>query len=407
MSYQLICRSCGTCFEEDIFRCPKCGGVLECRFDHSDRAHNRHILKHAQSFWDYRELFPLRSNQKVTLGEGTTPLIDAGKLAEYLGIGRVWVKNEGQNPSSTFKDRCLSIGYSKALEMGASAVVIGSAGNAGAAAAAYSVPAGLPCFVLLPEITPMERVVQTVRYGANTIKVRGNVSDCIAMLKKVCEERGWQNMTTAHPCNPFQAEGCKTIAYEMARDLQWRAPDWVIVPIGGGGVLSGIYQGWKDMLELGLVERIPRMVGVQEDGCAPVVEAYRQNARPEEIRRAEKPTGVALAIQDAYPLDGDTALRAIYASDGMAVSVSAREIGEAQGLLGRTAGVFAEPASACTVAALQRLCREGRIGAAEHAVCVITGNGLKDPAFAVAHAGEVPVADMDETSLRKAMEAYL
>ena len=407
MSYQLVCRRCGAYHTEDRFRCPACGGILECRFDLTDHAYFCNIFRNARHFWDYRDLFPLNSGEGVSIGEGDTPVFAAKNLAAALKMDTVYIKNEGQNPTGTFKDRCQSVAYSKAVEMGANAVVIGSAGNAGAAAAAYSAAAGIPCFAFLPAFTPMERIAQTLRCGAHAIKIKGNVSDCIEMLEGICKERGWQNVSTAHACNPFQAEGCKTIAYELARDLNWQVPDWLLVPIGGGGILSGIWRGWCDLKEVGVIDRLPRIVGVQEDGCAAVVDAFDKHAAPDEIQRVKHPSGVAVAIQDAFPLDGCTALQAIYDSEGTAVAVSAEEIAEGQSLIGSTAGVFAEPASASTVAALKKLREQNVIGSGESAVCVITGNGLKDPAFAVAHAKEPAVSEMDEAQLSRIIDDYL
>ena len=260
---------------------------------------------------------------------------------------------------------------------------------------------------MVPASTAMERVVQTLMYGAQVVKIRGNVSDCIEMLGKVCEERGWHNMTTAHPCNPFQAEGAKTIAYELAKQLGWKLPDWLVAPIGGGGILSGIYKGFRDLLALDLIDRIPHLCGVQEDGCCAVVNAFDAGKAPEEIVRVDRPTGVAVAINDAYPLDGVTALRAIYETGGAAVKVTAPQIERAQSLLGEKAGLFVEPASACTAAAVEFLAARGLIGPKDTVACVVTGSGLKDPAFAIGHAAKPLEVDMDGAQLNAAIDRCL
>lgn len=407
MNYTLRCRICKKQFDHDFFRCPACGGVLECDFDLSDQQHLRHVLQNARGFWDYSDFFPIRTDHIVSIGEGETPLVYAKNLCAELGMQGVYIKNEGQNPTGTFKDRPLSVGYTKAVELQAEATIIGSAGNAGAAAAAYAAASGIRCFVLLPEFTAMERVAQTLRYGAHAIKIRGNVSDCIDMLNTVCARRNWHNMSTAVPCNPFQAEGSKTIAYELARQLDWMTPDWVIIPIGGGGNLASIYKGYCDLKKLGLIDRVPKMVGVQEESCAAVAQAYAIHAAPDQIKRVENPSGVAVAIQDALPLDGSAALQAIYDSGGIAMSVSASQIADAQSLLGRTTGIFAEPASACTVAALTRLKGDGRILKTEKVVCLVTGNGLKDTGFAIAHSVAPDVVDMDEQALDRVIDRYI
>lgn len=408
MSYSLVCRSCKHIFnDDDYYRCPKCSGVLDCHFDLSNKEFYFNVIKNAKSFWDYQPLLPVRSKDVVTIGEGNTSLVNVKNLSKHLGIKSVYVKNEGQNPTGTFKDRCLSVGYTKAKEMNADATVIGSAGNAAAAAAAFAAQANIPCFVMLPANTSMERVVQTLMYGANMIKIRGNVNDCIEMLEKVCNDRGWHNMTTAHPCNPFQAEGSKTIAYELAKDLDWKVPDWIIVPIGGGGTLSSIYKGYCDMYKLGIIESLPKMIGVQEAGCAAVVNAFEINAAPNEICRIENPTGVAVAISDAFPLDGELALKAIYDSNGYAEKVSSEEIATGQSLLGQTSGIFAEPASATTIAAAVNLKNKNIIKSNDVVVCIITGSGLKDSAFAISHSCKPEEVDMDDEQLNEAINRCL
>lgn len=207
MGYDLVCRDCGRHTEQDVFRCPHCNGILDCRFELEDPPQYRSILQGAKGFWDYLPFFPVAGGHPVSLGEGNTPLVAAPRLAGRLEMRGVYVKNEGMNPSGTFKDRCQSIAYTKAREMGAPATIIGSAGNAGAAAAAYAAASGIPCFVVVPADTNMERLAQTLQYGANLIRVQGNVSDCIEMLEAVCKARGWQDMTTAHSHNPFQRGG--------------------------------------------------------------------------------------------------------------------------------------------------------------------------------------------------------
>ncbi len=407
MGYDLVCRACGRHTKQDVFRCPHCNGILDCRFDLEDPPRYRSILQGAKGFWDYRPFFPVAGERPVSLGEGNTPLVAAPRLASQLGMQGVYVKNEGMNPSGTFKDRCQSIAYTKAQEMAAPATIIGSAGNAGAAAAAYAAASGIPCFVVVPADTNMERLAQTLQYGANLIRVQGNVSDCIELLETVCKERGWQDMTTAHSHNPFQGEGTKTIAYELARDMEWDVPDWIIVPIGGGGILSSIYKGYQEMYTLGLIQRMPKMAGVQEAGCAAVAEAFEKGAAPQAIQRVQNPTGVAVAIKDAYPLDGETALQAIYDSGGVAARVTAGQIAQAQGELGRSCGVFAEPASAATVAALFKLREAGVVQKEDRAVCIITGNGLKDAGFALQQILQPPAIPMSQAALNAQIDQLL
>jgi threonine synthase len=362
------------------------------------------VLMNAHAFWDYAPFFPVLAESKVTMGEGNTALIAAQRLQEKLGVRRLFLKNETANPTGSFKDRCMSLSFTKALELGAPAVALGSAGNAGASAAAYAARAQVPCFVLIPESTPLERVALIAMLGAQIILVRGSTTDCIELVEEACKVYGWHNVTTASAYNPFQAEATTTIAFELARALDWSVPDWILVPIGGGGILSGIYKGYRVLHTLGLVDRVPRMVGVQAAGCAPVVQAFQEGRAPDEIERWGSPTGVAVAIADPYPMDGCTALQAIYQSRGYSESVSDGEILKAQSLLANCEGVCAEPASATTVAALAKLLQKGVIKPTEEAVCIITGTGMKELQLIRGKVGHPPVIEKNAEDLSKAVE---
>lgn len=399
--YYQVCRKYGKKWEADAYRCPSCGGVLRAVYER-ERDHLREVIENASSFWDYGELLPVtEENCRVSMGEGDTPLILAGNLGQMLGIENLFLKNEGMNPTGTFKDRCMSISFSKAAELGAKAAVIGSAGNAGAAAAAYAARAGLPCYVMVPAETPPQRIALIRHYGARVIPVRGSVTDCIELIGQVYETYGWHNVTTAAVYNPFQADAEKTISYEMARQLDWKVPDWIAVPVGGGGILSGIYEGFKDLLRLGLTDRLPRMIGVQESGCSPLVQAFRENKAPDEIERVERPQGVAVAIADAFPLDGETALTAVYESGGWAEDAEDEEILEAQAEIGRQEGVFAETASAAACAAVKKMRAAGRIREGESVACVITGNGVKELPVIGASMDPLDPVDCDAAALER------
>ena len=397
--YKLVCGQCHEEYERDYYQCPKCGGTLHTVYQWKDIDEIKKTIKTASCYWDYQPCFTVeRESRKVTMGEGFTPCIHAENLGDCLGIEKLYIKNESVNPSSTFKDRCMSISFSKALESGADAVVIGSAGNAGAAAAAYSARAGITCYVMVPANTSIQRIAQIQNYGAKVITVKGSVTDCIDLIGKVYKKYGWHNVTTASRYNPFQADAEKAIAYEMAKQMDWKVPDWIAVPVGGGGILSGIYRGYKDMLELGLISRLPRMIGTQEEGCNPLVRAFSCRVSPAQIEKVENPQGVAVAIADAFPLDGETALAAIYDSDGWAEDASDEEIMEAQALIGRNEGIFAETASSTTVACVKKMKEQKLIKDGETVACVITGNGMKELSL-LASRGIAPVpidADVKE-----------
>ena len=384
MSYRLLCYKCGCEVSEFSLACSHCGSRnLFCEFDLTRRRDfYRDVIKQAESFWDYQPVLPVSNNHVVTIGEGSTPLVRMSALESKLGSGRLYVKNEGQNPTGSFKDRCMAVAYSKALQLQARATVLGSAGNAGAAAAAYSAKSGIPCFLFVPGNTALERIAQSIAYGAHVLMVDGGgVTECIDLINEIYLELGWMNVTTARQCNPFQGESEKTIAYEIVKALDYNAPDYVIVPIGGGGCLSGITKGFKELYDLGLLDKRPRMIGAEELGCAPLTEAFERKNAPDAIVRVKDPRGIASPIMDAFPIDGAAALEAIYETGGISVAVTSQKLREAQLLLSSKEGIFVEIASSTTIAVMQSLIERGVIGRQDTVVCVVTGNGLKDSSF--------------------------
>lgn len=380
---KMVCLRCGKQFSVDsaLYRCRACNGTLDMRINVKRyREELLPVLKSAPAnLLHYKAMLPFSKDRAyVTLGEGATPLIECKTLARHLGIRELNIKNEGSNPTGTFKDRCMAVSITKAQELGAAGVILGSAGNAAAAAAAYSARGGVKCFVLVPDNTPLERITQNMMYGAKMLLVDGTVNNCIDMIASVKEEFSLHNVTTASVHNPYQAEGPKTIAYEMAYDTDFHLPDWVLVPVGGGGILYSIYKGFCDLFELGLIEYIPKMAGVQAAGCAAVTKAYRENRSSEEIEDFGIPYTIATAIADPYPLDGKLALDAIRASGGFCESVTDEEILAGQLALSECEGIFPEPASSVTIAALKKMLHAEIIGRRESVACIITGTGLKD-----------------------------
>lgn len=405
------CLGCNARFprEQVLFSCPTCGGTLHTEFSFAGREDEaRTILRAApdqRGMWRYAAFLPTSpATPPVSLGEGDTPLVRAPNLGRALGLKNLWIKNESLNPSGTFKDRCMAVAYTKTREAGGDGMILGSAGNAAAAASAYAARAGMPCYVLVPEATPRERVFHNLLYGARVILVRGTVNDCIDMASEVMTGLRLCNATTAAPHNPYQAEGPKTIAYETARQLEWRAPDWVLTPIGGGGILTSIWRGFNDLFALGLLQGVPRMAGVQALGCSAVFNAYRDGKKPGELVRVPHPKTIAVAIADPLPLDGDTALAAIYDSGGAAAGLEDAEILAAQALLARCEGIVADPASSCTIGGIRHLLRQGRIKAEETVVAVVTGTGLKDLRLAGESLPPPPVIDKNIDALLKAIK---
>lgn len=383
MSFELHCARCHRGpIEQGFYQCPSCGGRLEVRYPEaiaSLREMAGRVESQEPGIWRYRELLPVtEKTPEITLGEGGTPLQECNRLREQVGVARLTIKNETVNPSGTFKDRCMAIGVSKALEFGAPAAVLASAGNAGASAAAYAAKAGLPLFVFIPKHTPRERITQILLYGAKAIATGGSVNEAVALIDQVRERYGWHVLTTAATYNPYQGEGPKTIGYEMAEQLRFSLPDWVIVPIGGGGILSAIWKAFNEMKGAGLLSKLPRMVGVQAAGCAPLIKGYEEGVPADAIATWGTITTIAASLADPFPLDGEAALLSIRESGGTAVAVEDSEILEAEAMIARYEGIFAEPGSSSTLAALRELRAQGVIGPDSSVTLVVTGTGFKD-----------------------------
>jgi len=360
--------------------------------------------------WRYFELLPLeKPGNIVTLGEGGTPLLKCERLGRQLGLQELFVKDETRNPTASFKDRAMTIGVSKAVEFNAETVVTASTGNAAASLSALSARAGLKCYAFVHENAPLGKLAQLACTGARVIRVRNveAAEDPVVMMLKLAVDRyGWYPCPSFGPFNPYQFEGAKTIAYEIVEQLDWSSPDWVVIPIGGGGLLGANWKGFVEAETLGVVNGKPKIAGIQPDGCAPVVRAFKEGVDPLSIEPWANPKTVAGGLKDPIPWDGDAALKSMRDSGGVAEAVTDEEILEAQELLARTEGMFAEPSGAASVAGITKLARAGIIETDEKVVLEVTGSGLKDP---VAVAQRLPepalitpeIADFEDLLNRK------
>jgi threonine synthase len=389
--FVLRCVPCGTEPASDAVRprCPACDGPLVIDFDLEPlRGRALASLRDPRlpGLFAWFDLLPLADRARVvSLGEGDTPLLAAPRLGERLGVPGLLLKDETRNPTGSFKDRMLAVGVTRAVELGCPVVAVQSSGNVGAAAAAYAARAGLGARILVPRTAPAEKVLQAQMYGAQVFRIdHDSPADIFDLLEWACGELGWYLVSTAAIYNPFTLEGAKTIAYELAAQTRLELPDWLVVPVGGGGNLGSLWRGFLELHALGLVARLPRLVGVQAAGCAPFVEAVRTGRTAREARGARWPAirTVSGAIADDVPFDAHLALPAVRDSDGTAVAVSDEETLAASALLAATEGLFVEPAAATTIAALRVLTAERRIRGDERVACLLTGTGLKDPAAA-------------------------
>ena len=367
MTLTLKCTHCSSEFPVYPLRskCEKCGGTLEIA---TELPEARKLLFSGQlGFWRYRQLLPPVKHE-VSLGEGGTPLHKAERLARTVGLKELYLKDETRNPTNSYRDRAAAFLTSNAMDDGFETLVCASNGNMGASLAAYTAKANLICHVLVPKIVDVGKLAQMIAYDA-VIEESGNiVDDSIRKAADLAKETGWYQATAE--LNPLVVEAQKTISYEI--NEQFATPNWVIVPMGSGGTIYSLWKGFKELKELGLTNSLPRMVGVQTEGCAPIVNQLKENM-PSKLC---SPSTRALAILVGEPLQSDLAVKAIHESNGLALIVSDSEILASELLVAKLEGVFAEPASSAAVAALKKL-KDMHVSSDDSVVCLVTGSGLK------------------------------
>ncbi len=393
MEYYLRCIECGKKYErEDIYTC-ECGGLLEVAINFDSVEIDFRLDSNNLSVWKYRCLLPIKT-EPVSLKEGGTPLYHT-RLEEELECG-IYVKHEGANPSGSFKDRGMTVGVTKAIELGKKAVACASTGNTSASMAMYAAKAGLKAYVLLPAgKVALGKVAQALMHGARVIGIRGNFDEALALVRQISEEEGFYLLNSV---NPFRLEGQKTIAYEIVDEIG--VPDRVVLPVGNAGNISAIYKGFRELKELGLIDSIPKMTGVQAEGANPIYRAVK--CGKEAIDPVMNPETVATAIRIGQPVNARKALRAIYESNGTAVQVSDDEIIQAQKDLARE-GIGVEPASAASVAGLRKLMAEGVIERDEVIVCITTGHLLKDPEAVIRACGKPVEVDASLEAIKEVL----
>jgi threonine synthase len=396
----LQCTACGAIhqFSSGLYCCPTCSGILEVRYHHEYlvQAWKENLESTRPGIWKHLSLLPLSNAEHIiTLSEGDTPLAKAIALSHELGV-KTFVKDETRNPTGSFKDRPNSVAISKALELGAKTVALASSGNAAGSLSAYAAKAGVVCVVAVPEDTPHSKLGQILVFGSRVTKVRGTYSDAFKLIKEACKTYGWHNLTSVASANPYQVEGDKTVAYEMCEQLAWTPPDWVAIPLGAGPLLVGVWKGFKELYELGVIGKLPKMIGVQAEGCSPIVRAFKNGKS--DVSPWEEPHTLAHSIADplrGYSEDGTLTLKSVHQSGGIAESVTDEEMLEAVRLLARTEGLFAEPSAAAAIAVVKKLRGSGSIKPDDIVVPVVTGTGLKSmETLDVKHVPEVDPDDI-------------
>lgn len=379
-SYYLECIDCGAEYNPQmvIYTCHKCGGLLAVKYDFSRIPPNieSEWKDRSLSVWKYAELLPVEDKTKiVTLGEGGTSLNRCAKLSEMIGIKNFFAKNEGENPTGSFKDRGMTVGVSKAVELRMRKVMCASTGNTSASLAAYAARAGLECMVLIPSgKVAFGKLTQAIVHGAKVVQIRGNFDQALQIVQELCLKRP---VYLLNSLNPFRLEGQKTAVFEIRDQLDGQVPDKLVLPVGNAGNISAYWKGFKELRELGLADGLPQMVGIQAERAAPIADSMRKGLK--EVKFVEKPETVATAIRIGSPVNWKKAVAAVKESNGLVETVSDAEILEAQRLLAQLEGLFVEPASAASVAGLIKLAKKGLVDKYETVVCVLTGHGLKDP----------------------------
>ncbi|OYT34963.1 threonine synthase [Archaeoglobales archaeon ex4484_92] len=369
--YTLKCIECGKEWDDQQYIC-SCGGLLEVKLNLDEINIDFKLDGEGLRVWKYKSLLPIKI-EPISLNEGGTPLYKANNLGKELGIKNIYIKHEGLNPSGSFKDRGMTVGVTKAIELKKTAVACASTGNTSASMAMYAAKAGLDAYVLLPAgKVALGKVAQAIMHGAKVIGIKGNFDQALMIIRKIALLK---NLYLLNSVNPFRLEGQKTIAYEIVDEIG--VPDIVVVPVGNAGNISAIFKGFKEFFKLGLINSVPRMVGIQAEGANPIYKAFIKGLS--KIEAIKSPETLATAIRIGNPVNAKKALNAIYESKGLAECVSDDEIIYAQKFLASKEGIGVEPASAASIAGLKKLVEKGKIDFDETVVCITTGHLLKDP----------------------------
>jgi len=373
-----------------IYNCPRCGGLLEAVYPdrHVDAAALKRTWRERRlsnapldqsGVWRYREAIPFLdgTDRIITLKEGNTPLLEAPGAASYAGLDALTFKHQGFNPTGSFKDNGMTCGVAQALRLGMQRVACVSTGNTSASMAAYASAAGLQPIVFIPHGNiSFGKLAQALEYGARTLQVEANFDQILALVRVLAERLG---IYLLNSINPFRIEGQKTIIVEMMDQRDWRPPDWIVLPGGNLGNTSAFGKALREMREMGLIGKTPRLAVIQAEGAAPFHELWRSADRAA-LRAVEHPETLATAIKIGDPVSWPKALFEVLSSNGVVEQVSEQEIADAKAQIGRC-GIGCEPASAATLAGIRKLRAAGTMGAGDDVVAVLTGNLLKDPDY--------------------------
>jgi len=375
----LRCRECGRAYPaEALHVCDFCFGPLEVTYDYERIAATvtrERVAAGPRTIWRYADLLPVSDPSPVDLGAGFTPLVRADRLAAELGLGELWIKDDTANPTGSFKDRVVSVALTKARQLGFKVAACASTGNLANSVAAHAARAGMESVVLIPADLERAKVTMTTVYGGRVVAVQGTYDDVNRLCAELTSERpSWAFVNVN--VRTYYAEGSKTLAFEVAEQLGWQAPDHVVVPIGSGSQLTKVAKGFEELGRVGLLDEVPtvRISGAQADGCSPVATAFAEGT---DAIRPVKPSTIAKSLAIGNPADGWYALDVIRRTGGACASVTDGEILDGIRLLARTEGIFAETAGGVTIATLAKLAASGAVRPDERVVALVTGHGLK------------------------------
>ena len=399
------CTRCGAEYEAlpTITIC-KCGGILDIQYSYS--AIRDHFSpadleqNHDYSMWRYRPFLPVEEDSPAPpLRVGWSPLYKADRLSKVLGLKTLYIKDDGQNPTASLKDRASAMAVVKAREAGADTIACSSTGNAASSLAGNAAAAGLATYIFVPSRAPKGKVAQLMIFGATVISVDGSYEDTFALSKAAIDRWGWYNRNAA--INPYLSEGKKTVTFELMEQLAWQVPDYVALSVGDGCTIAGVWKGFKDLYETGFIDRLPKLISTQAEVCCPLNRALQTGEPWQPMEENTLADSIAVGV----PRNADKALNAVRESKGIAVNVSDEEILGAMRLLGRTQGVFGEPAGVTGTAGVKKALELGLIDPDATVVSIVTGNGLKDVANGIKAAGEPMLVRPDLDALLSAFDA--
>ncbi len=402
----LRCRECGRRYPLDpIHACEFCFGPLEVAYDYEGIAKavtRESIARGPLSIWRYKDLLPVLGDDVVDINAGFTPLIKSKRLGDALGLDNLYIKNDCVNPTYSFKDRVVAVASTRARELGFDVLACASTGNLAGSVAAHAARAGMDAYIFIPADLEQGKVLGAAIYGPTLVAVEGSYDQVNRLCSELADHYPWAFVNIN--VRPYYAEGSKTLAYEVAEQLGWRAPDCAVVPLASGSLFTKIYKGLKELQQIGILDEVPtRMMATQADGCSPIVTAYNEhtfNIRP------VKPNTIAKSLAIGNPADGYYALKTIEESKGSAASVSDDEVIEGIRLLAETEGIFAETAGGVVIAGLRHLVKSGAVRRNDLTVAYITGNGLKTQEAVANHVTQAITIKPTVAAFQEAIESH-